>query len=170
MGDSGIVADSYLEAGIGLAAFNGPSIARRLRIRAGIGLNPFGGILTIRDSVVEALPGNRDLRGRQRQLEQRGPGGSGGLVAVNLTIVGDGTPGSVGISASGNEGDAAANVLSSIIADVGFSVLRTEAVGEDVDVTVRYSSLDGSKISIPGPGAARPSSRTTSTTPPTAAS
>jgi hypothetical protein len=152
MGDSGIVTDSYLEAGIGLAAFNGPSIARRLRIRAGIGVDPFGGILTIRDSVVEALPESPLFEGAIVNSSNGAPEVPGGLVAVNLTIVGDGTPGSVGIGASGNEGDAAANVLSSIIAGVGFSVLRTEAVGEDVDVTVRYSSLDGSKISVPGPG------------------
>jgi Ca2+-binding RTX toxin-like protein len=151
-GDQGIFTDSFVQAGIGIAAAGGPTIARRLHIRAGIGLYPFGGILTIRDSVVEPDPESAFFTGADVNSSNGAPETAGGLVAVNVTIVGNGQPGSVGVVGDGNTGDVAVNLRNSIVANVQTSLLRAEQVGEDVDLTVRNSTYDGSKTLLAGAG------------------
>ena len=147
-----VITDSFLQAGIGIGGGSPPAIARRLRIRAGIGLFPFGDILTIRDSVVEANPETTFFYGADVNSSNGAPETAGGLVAVNVTIVGNGQPGSVGVLADSNEGDAAANLINSIVANAQTSFWRLEEVGDDVDLTARYTSYDGSKAMLTGPG------------------
>lgn len=152
MGDQGIVTDSVAQAGIGISAAGAPTIARRMRIMAGIGMYPFGGILTVRDSVVEPDPESAFFNGASINSSNGLPETQGGLVAVNVTIVGNGQPGTFGVVVDGNEGDSFANLLNTIVAGVGTSVGRFEQPGEDVDITVRYSSFDGSTMSLSGAG------------------
>jgi hypothetical protein len=149
---AGIVADSYLEAGIGIGATDGPTIARRMRIRAGSGILSVGGVITVRDSVVEPDPASANFFGLTVGSSNGAPETPGIIVAVNLTIVGNGVPNSVGVAVQGNTGDAAANLLNSIVAGVQFSLLRNEAVGDDTDLTLRYTSYDSSKASLGGFG------------------
>ncbi|HEY7257354.1 MAG TPA: PKD domain-containing protein [Solirubrobacterales bacterium] len=151
-GDQVVVTDSQLQAGIGLAAGGGPAIARRLRVRAGIGIYPFGGILTVRDSVVEPDPESSFFNGAYINSSNGLPETQGGLVAVNVTIVGDGRSGSRGVEVNGNEGDSFATLFDSIVAGVETSLFRSEQVGDDVDITVRYSSFDASTMSLAGAG------------------
>ncbi len=152
-GEGGIITDSFLQAGIGLGAGGGlPTIGRRLHIRAGSGLRPFGGYLTVRDSLVEANPETPFFYGIDVNSSNGAPETPGGLVVVNVTIIGNGQPGSVGVLADGNDGSAAVNLLNSIVANVGTSFWRSEEVGDDVDLTARYTSYDGSKTLLAGPG------------------
>jgi hypothetical protein len=151
-GEAGIFADSFIQAGIGVAVAKGPVIARRLHIRAGIGLYPFGGILAARDSLIEADPESTHFNGISVHSSNGAPETQGGLVAVNLTVVGNGHPESIGVVANGNTGDAFVNLLNSIVADVNTSLVRYEKLGEDVDFTVRYTSYDGSKTFLAGGG------------------
>lgn len=151
--EGGIITDSFLQAGLGIAGGeNVPTIARRLRISAGVGLRPFGGILTIRDSLVEPDPETAYFFGADVNSSNGGPETPGVLVAVNVTIVGNGQPGSVGVLADGNEGDATVNLNNTVVTNVETSLWRAEQVGEDVDFTARYSSFDGSKTLLSGSG------------------
>ena len=150
--DQGIFSDSFLQAGIGITAGGGPTIGRRLHIKAAIGLYPFGGILTVRDSLVEPDPESGFFYGADVNSSNGAPETAGGLVAVNLTIVGNGQPGSVGVIASGNTGNAAVNLLNSVLADAQTSLWRNEQGGDDVDFTVRNSSYDGTKTLLSGSG------------------
>ncbi len=150
--DQGIFTDSYVEAGIALAAGGEPTIGRHLHIKAGIGLYPFGGILTVRDSVIEADPASPVFDGIFVNSSNGAPESTGAIVGVNLTIDGRDRPLSVGVLGNGNEGDAVVNLINSVIANVGTSLRRTEQVGDDVDLTVRYSSYDAASASLAGPG------------------
>ncbi len=152
-GEAGVFTDSFVQAGIGISAAGAPTIARRMRIRAGIGMYPFGGFLTVRDSVVEPDPEGTFFNGANINSSNGAPETQGGLVAVNVTIVGNGQPASIGIAANGNEGDSFATLLDTVVAGVGTSLARFEKPGDDVDITVRFSSFDASKMSIAGPGA-----------------
>ena len=76
-----------------------------MQIRAAIGIYPFGGSSAVRDSVVEADPESTFFNGANINSSNGAPETQGGLVAVNVTIVGNGQPGSIGIVANGNEGD-----------------------------------------------------------------
>ncbi len=150
--DQGIITDSFLQAGLGIGGGDNPTIAMRLHIRAAFALRPFGGILTIRDSLVEPDPESAFFYGVDVNSSNGGPETAGILVAVNVTIVGNGQPGSVGVLADGNTGDAAVNLLNSIVTNVQTSLWRAEEGGDDVDLTVRYSSYDGSKTQLAGSG------------------
>jgi hypothetical protein len=149
---AGIVTDSHLEAGIGIGSTDGPTIARRMQIRAGSGILSVGGVITVRDSVVEPGPASATFFGLTVSSSNGAPETPGIIVAVNMTIIGNGVPNSVGVTVKGNTGDAAANLLNSIVAGVQFSLLRNEAVGDDTDLTLRYTSYDSSKASLGGFG------------------
>jgi hypothetical protein len=152
LSDGAIVTDSSVQAGIGVVAFGTPSIARRLQIRAGSGISSVGGILAVRDSVLEPDPESPVFSGVTVNSSNGAPETPGIIVAVNVTIVGNGEPNSVGAVVKGNTGDAAVNLLNSIVADVQFSLLRNEEPGDDTDLTVRYTSYDSSKASLGGFG------------------
>jgi hypothetical protein len=150
--DAGNITDSFLQAGIGIGGGKDPTVAKRLRISAAVGLRPFGGILTIRDSLVEPNPETAFFYGADVDSSNGAPETAGSLLAVNLTIVGNGEPGSAGVLVRGNTGNAAVNMLNSIVANAETSLWRVEAGGDDVDLTVRYSSYDGSKTMLAGAG------------------
>ncbi len=151
-GSAGIVTDSFLQAGIGIGGGNVPAIGRRLHIRAATGIRPFGDILTIRDSVVEPHPESSHFVGVEVNSSNGGPETPGVLVAVNVTIVGNGELFSAGVLVRSNTGDASANLLNSIVANVDTSLSREEKVGDDVDLTARYTSYDKSKVALAGSG------------------
>jgi hypothetical protein len=150
--DQGIFTDSFVQAGIGIGSTGEPTIARRMHIRAGSGISAVGGIVTIRDSVVEPDPESPAFSGVTANSSNGAPETPGIIVAVNVTIVGNREPNSVGAVVKGNTGDAAVNLLNSIVADVGFSLLRNEEPGDDTDLTLRYTSYDASKASLGGLG------------------
>jgi PKD domain/RTX calcium-binding nonapeptide repeat (4 copies) len=150
--DQGVFEDSFIQAGIGFAALGGATIARRLHLRAAFGLTAFGGALAARDSLVEANPESTFFDGLSVNSSNGAPETNGILVAVNVTVVGNGRPGSIGLRASGNTGDAAANVLDTVLAGVETSVFRGEEAGDDVDITVRYTSFDAATMSLAGAG------------------
>jgi len=150
--DGGSVTDSFLRAGIGIEGGKTPTVAKRLRISAALGLRPFGGILTIRDSLVEPNPETAVFYGTDVTSNNGGPEVAGSLLGANLTIVGNGEPGSAGILVRGNTGNASANLLNSVVVNVETSLWRVENGGDDVDITVSYSSYDGSKTMLAGAG------------------
>jgi PKD domain/RTX calcium-binding nonapeptide repeat (4 copies) len=150
--DGGSFTDSFLQAGIGIGGGESPTVARRLHIRAAIGLEPFGGILTIRDSLVEPNPETAFFYGTDVDSSNGAPESPGSLLAANLTIIGNGEPGSAGVLARGNTGNASVSMLNSVVADVETSLWRVEKGGDDVDLAVRYSSYDGSKTTLAGAG------------------
>jgi hypothetical protein len=152
--DQGIYTDSFLQAGIGIGigGGGGATIARRMHISAGIGILIVGGILTVRDSLVEPDPESGFFYGIENNSSNGSPETDGVFVGVNLTVVGNGQPGSAGVLVRGNEGDSATNLLNSVITGVQTSLWRDEQGGDDVDLTVRYSSYDGSKTLLGGSG------------------
>jgi hypothetical protein len=152
LADQGVFEDSFIQAGIGFVATGGATIARRLHLRAAFGLTAFGGTLAARDSLVEANPESNFFNGLSVNSSNGAPETIGILVAVNVTVVGNGRLGSIGLRASGNTGDAGANVLDTVFAGVETSVFRGEEAGDDVDITVRYTSFDAATMSLAGAG------------------
>jgi Ca2+-binding RTX toxin-like protein len=149
--ESQIVA-STITAGIGLAAFDtgaGATVARRLRVHSGFGLEAFGGALHAFDTLVTPHPEGGDLFQGVRVSSKSAPAPitDGILVANGLTIVGNGHSSSSGVVVDSHDGTANGTLVNSIVHNVYTALQRQSAdPGETAQLSVFNSSYDGAKV------------------------
>jgi hypothetical protein len=157
-----LIEDSNLRAPFGVQVDKGRAIVRRSRITATFwGAWGAQGVSSISDSTVR-------IHGDGTGLAMDGCNGESRLKATNVTLIGDGTPGSVGVDAvsaftsRGCAGHAAHAVLTSSIVR-GFAVSLRQSRGSagtpgqppfapPVSITTSYSDYDPSRTQTNEPG------------------
>jgi PKD domain len=146
------VADSSITAGTG---FSGAGTIKRTRITADVGVTVAGGTfgtvsVTIDDSLVQTVPGNGPEVGISASALGAFPPGNYTVTAHHDTLIGDGSPGSIGILCSAfsttTSSSCQTTVDSSIIRGFAHTIVRTANSGPGANATATvgadYSDLD----------------------------
>jgi hypothetical protein len=146
------------------SSIGNPLLVRRARVTANRGASSFDGEIQVDDVlfVLQQGPGSADPVGLRASTDLFG---EGTLTARQVTLVGDGSPGSIGIDSSaaegfflGGGGTANTTVSNTIVRGFGTHVRRAGTVDCDApadclaNLTVEYSDYDFSKTSNSGPG------------------
>jgi hypothetical protein len=149
----GLILDSTLIDGIGIqSGGTTATTARRLTMLTGVGALIVGGSLNLTNTLIAPHPtGSSIFTGVD--VSQSSDGTRPGVLnASHLTVVGNGLPG-FGVIARSNpngslvSGAVDATVSNSIIRNVSTSLERSaDPFPESVDLTVRYSAYDGTKV------------------------